>query len=54
MPAEGKTPLTDDQVSILEWWIVSGAETNSTIGELDLTLDAQTRDLLEAELGIGG
>jgi hypothetical protein len=54
LPAEGKTPLTDDQVSILEWWIVSGAETNATIGELVLTRDAQTRDLLAAELGIGG
>lgn len=54
MPAEGKTPLTDRQVRILEWWIASGAETGATVGELGLDIDSDTRALLEAELGIGG
>jgi uncharacterized membrane protein len=54
MPAEGKTPLTDRQVRIMEWWILSGAETGASIDSLGIVLDADTRSILEAELGIGG
>jgi len=54
MPAEGKTPLTDRQVQIIEWWIQSGAQSDITIGELAMPPDAEIRSALEAELGIGG
>jgi hypothetical protein len=53
MPAEGKTPLTDAQVRIIEWWIAAGAPTETTIGELGV-LDAEVETLIRAQLGLGG
>lgn len=50
MPAEGKTPLTDEQVRIIEWWIRVGAPEGTTISELDLPSDIET--LLRLELGL--
>jgi len=35
MPSEGKRPLTDMEVEIIEWWITSGAPTNGFVTELD-------------------
>lgn len=35
MPAEGKRPLTDQEVDIIEWWIASGAPPNGLVTELD-------------------
>lgn len=52
MPAEGKTPLTDRQVRILEWWISIGAPSGDSLGSSGVTLDPDTRSLLSAELGI--
>jgi uncharacterized membrane protein len=50
MPAEGKTPLTDAQVEIVEWWIGAGAPHSTTLGELDLSPEAA--ELIRQELGV--
>jgi uncharacterized membrane protein len=34
MPGEGKTPLSEDQISIIEWWIEMNAPRNSSIAAL--------------------
>lgn len=52
MPAEGKTPLTADQVAIIGWWIKSGAKSNTQIGSAAIPADI-TR-MLTAQLGLGG
>lgn len=52
MPAEGKTPLTERQIRIIEWWIAAGAETGTTIAEMGSELSAEVEALLRAELGI--
>jgi uncharacterized membrane protein len=52
MPAEGKTPLTERQVEIIEWWVRIGAPTGAPLGSIDGALDAQSRALLSAELGL--
>lgn len=52
MPAEGRTPLTDRQVQIIQWWIGIGAPTGTLLGELDGALDGDSRALLSAELGL--
>lgn len=52
MPAEGNTPLTDAQVSIIEWWIAAGLPIDTTIGSLDAAPDPGTEALLRAELGL--
>lgn len=52
MPAEGRTPLTDRQVQIVQWWIEIGAPTDTTLGELGIDLSEDTRALLSVELGI--
>lgn len=36
MPSEGKRPLTDQEVEIIEWWIVSGAPSEGRITDLDI------------------
>jgi len=35
MPSEGKRPLTEQEVAIIEWWIASGAPSEGRITELD-------------------
>jgi uncharacterized membrane protein len=50
MPAEGKTPLTDDQVAIIRWWIESGAPNGGTVGALEVP--DEMRDTLTKELGV--
>jgi uncharacterized membrane protein len=50
MPAEGKTPLTDQQVAIIRWWIEAGAPEGGTIGALEVP--AETRTMLSNELGV--
>lgn len=35
MPSEGKRPLTQQEVDIIEWWIISGAPAAGFITELD-------------------
>lgn len=34
MPANGKSPLTENQVAILEWWIENGAQKKAIIADL--------------------
>ena len=34
MPPEGKKPLTEDQIAILEWWIEKGAPEKEVLGAL--------------------
>jgi uncharacterized membrane protein len=50
MPAEGKTPLTDQQVEIIRWWIAAGAPNGGTIGALEVP--AEMRETLSNELGV--
>lgn len=50
MPAEGKTPLTDEQVRIIEWWIRAGAPNETTLAEVEVPADIEA--LLRAELGL--
>lgn len=35
MPSEGKRPLTDQEVNIIEWWIALGAPSEGRVTELD-------------------
>jgi len=51
MPAEGKTPLTAQQVAILSWWVAAGAPRATTVGVLGVPADVEP--LLAAELGLG-
>ena len=50
MPADGKTPLTDQQVAIIRWWIEAGAPEGGTIGALEVP--AEMRTMLSNELGV--
>jgi uncharacterized membrane protein len=50
MPAEGKTPLTDQQVAIIRWWIAAGAPNGGTIGALQVP--EEMRATLSSELGV--
>jgi uncharacterized membrane protein len=50
MPAEGKTPLTPEQVAIIRWWIAAGAPGSGTVGALDVPADM--RETLSTELGV--
>jgi mono/diheme cytochrome c family protein len=51
MPAEGKTPLTDNQVALIRWWIQSGAQTGTTVAQLKVP--PQTATLIASQLGVG-
>jgi len=50
MPAEGKTPLTAEQVEIIRWWISVGAPNGGTIGALEVA--PEMRETLSNELGV--
>ena len=50
MPAEGKTPLTAEQVAIIRWWIAAGAPGTGTVGALEVPDDM--RETLSTELGV--
>ena len=50
MPAEGKTPLTAEQVRIIEWWIAAGAPHGATLSELEVPSDVEA--LIRAEVGL--
>jgi hypothetical protein len=50
MPAEGKTPLTAEQVEIIRWWIAVGAPNGGSVGALEVP--AELRDSLSRELGV--
>lgn len=53
MPAEGKTPLTDEQVRIIEWWIAADMPIDQTFGELATQPDPEIEALIRTELGLG-
>jgi uncharacterized membrane protein len=50
MPAEGKTPLTTEQVEILRWWVNTGAPRGTTIAAVQVP--ANIEPLLAAQLGL--
>ncbi|HEY7672569.1 MAG TPA: c-type cytochrome domain-containing protein [Gammaproteobacteria bacterium] len=52
MPADGKTPLTREQVRIIEWWIAAGLPNETTIDAVELKPDAGVEALIRAELGL--
>lgn len=52
MPAEGKTPLTDAQVQIIEWWIDAGLPNETTMDQVSPVPDASVEALIRAELGL--
>ena len=35
MPPEGKTPLTEDEIALISWWIESGASPDATVGSYE-------------------
>lgn len=51
MPAEGKTPLTAEQVEIIRWWVSVGAPNGGTVGTLEVP--PEIRNALTSELGVG-
>ncbi len=51
MPAEGKTPLTEDQVAIIRWWIEAELPTGTTLASLKIPDDVQPK--IVAQLGLG-
>jgi len=52
MPAEGKTPLTEEQTRIIRWWVGAGLPVETTIGELEQQPDAEIEALIATELGL--
>ena len=50
MPAEGKTPLTQEQVQILGWWLDAGLPAETSVSAL--SVDEETTALLSIELGL--
>ena len=51
MPPEGKTPLSKEQVKMIEWWIDAGAKPKASL--LALNADSKVKDQFEKYLGIG-
>jgi hypothetical protein len=39
MPPDGKPQLSEDQLTILRWWLDAGAPTDKTVQELKPTPD---------------
>ncbi len=37
MPPESKTPLADQELAVIKWWINSGADPKKTIAQLEIT-----------------
>jgi hypothetical protein len=52
MPAEGKTPLTADQVAIVRWWIDAGTPHGVTLDAVGV--EPAVEPLLAVELRLGG
>lgn len=52
MPAEGNTPLTPEQIAIVEWWVTAGLPVDIAIGRLDTPPDPNVEADLRAELGL--
>ncbi len=52
MPAEGKTPLTPEQVSLLKWWLDAGMPANTTLASSGVDLSKELAALAVSELGL--
>lgn len=52
MPAEGKTPLTAEQVEILRWWIAAGAPVDTPVAAVETPAEIQA--ILAIEVGLAG
>jgi hypothetical protein len=52
MPAEGKTPLTEAQIQIIEWWIAAGLPNETTMDQVELKPDPAVEALIRTELGL--
>jgi uncharacterized membrane protein len=50
MPAEGRTPLTADQVAIMDWWITAGAPFATVVGEVEIS--PEVSELLAVAVGL--
>jgi uncharacterized membrane protein/mono/diheme cytochrome c family protein len=50
MPPPGKAPLSDDNITILKWWIEAGAPTDKSMADLDPPV--KVADVLRAKLGL--
>ncbi|MEM1136517.1 MAG: c-type cytochrome domain-containing protein [Bacteroidota bacterium] len=50
MPPEGKTPLTEEQVEIIKWWIEKGAENDKVLAEVETP--EELRKLVAVEVGL--
>jgi len=42
MPPDGRKPLSEDYIRILEWWVNEGAPFESSVGEMNITEDIQS------------
>ena len=51
MPAEGKAPLTADEIEVLRWWVAAGAPTGTTVAQLNV--EPRMTTLLASAAGIG-
>jgi hypothetical protein len=51
MPPEGRTPLNDEQVALIRWWIEAGAPTTKSINQLDgKTLTSEVTALIDEKI----
>lgn len=49
MPPKGKPQLTDDELTLLDWWIAAGAPREKTVAMLDVS--AQVKEIIAARFG---
>lgn len=52
MPGEGRPPLADAEVRLLQWWVQAGAPVNTTVGAMQVP--AEMQPVLLARVGLGG
>jgi uncharacterized membrane protein len=54
MPPKGKTPLTENEISLLHWWIQQGADFNKKVAQLpsDEKINAILKTYTQAELAM--
>lgn len=52
MPAEGKTPLTEAQTEIIEWWIQAELPNETTLAQVEIQPSAEIEALIRTELGL--
>ena len=51
MPAQGKAPLDEEQIAIIEWWLDSGADFEMQVA--DVSPPSRIRAVLQTLLGLG-